>query len=179
MKKLANLYIQKLFIEAVKTGKLSVTSEGEVFNNITSRTIGYKANNGYKAVGIKNNGKSHIILVHRLVYLVHKGELKADEEVNHIDGNKENNHVSNLEAVSTAQNIRHAYRTGLHDESIASAKKRYQGHKGNASKLSKKEALELRELFTSGKAKATELSEKYNIHRSNVYRIAKAKTYSY
>ncbi len=178
-KKLANLQNQKLFTEAVESGKLTVLEDGTVINNQTSREIGYKANNGYRSVGMKKDGKTRLILIHRLVYLIHQGELKADQEVNHIDGNKENNHVSNLEAVSLRENINHAYKSGLYDNAIKSKKNGYKGHNGNASKLTKDQALEIRNLFTTGKAKASDLAKRFGIHRTNVYRIVKGETYAY
>ena len=56
-------------------------------------------------------GKNY--LVHRIVaetFLCNKNKLL---EVNHIDGNKKNNSVTNLEWVTRSQNIKHAYITGL------------------------------------------------------------------
>lgn len=66
---------------------------------------------GYKKVSIAK--KSHS--VHRLVLMAFTK--KPDEnnyyEVNHIDGDKLNNKVSNLEWVTKSQNIKHAYDKGL------------------------------------------------------------------
>ena len=58
------------------------------------------------------DGKKTSHLVHRLVADTFLGE--SDLQVNHIDGNKENNSVTNLERVTAALNIKHARQTGLH-----------------------------------------------------------------
>ena len=64
---------------------------------------------GYSVVNLCKNGLPRYVKVHRLVAAAF---LPADETrqfVNHKDGNKQNNHVSNLEYVTTAENNRHAY----------------------------------------------------------------------
>lgn len=60
---------------------------------------------------VKINGKS--MAVHRIMCIVFLGGKPNGYTVNHIDGNKQNNHISNLEIVSSAENYRHAIRTGL------------------------------------------------------------------
>ena len=60
-------------------------------------------------------GKTHTVKAHRLVakaFLPMPTGL-VRPQVNHIDGNKLNNHLSNLEWLSQADNIRHAFSTGL------------------------------------------------------------------
>lgn len=47
-------------------------------------------------------------LVHRLVAMAFIGNIPKDKEINHIDGNKQNNCVENLEIVTHKQNMRHA-----------------------------------------------------------------------
>lgn len=52
-------------------------------------------------------------LVHRLKAIVFIPNIENKEQVNHIDGNKSNNDLSNLEWVTRSENMRHAYRIGL------------------------------------------------------------------
>ena len=68
---------------------------------------------GYKAVTLTNkDGMLAYCAIHRLVAEHFLGDC-TDMQVNHIDGNKQNNMVSNLEICTMSHNIRHAYKTGL------------------------------------------------------------------
>ena len=92
-----------------------VDMEGRVysnrkFNNLTElkqHTTGHK---GYSKVKIDK--KSYF--VHRLVAIAFLDNPENKETVNHIDGNKSNNHVSNLEWCTRSENSQHAYDIGLH-----------------------------------------------------------------
>jgi hypothetical protein len=68
---------------------------------------------GYLAVGYKLANKLHREYVHRLVAEVFLPSEPCKNEINHIDGDKTNNSVSNLEWVTHAQNHQHAARCGL------------------------------------------------------------------
>lgn len=70
--------------------------------------------NGYEFVMLAYEGKQKSKFVHRLVAEAYLDRLDPAFEVNHIDGNKRNNCVSNLEWISHKQNIQHSFNTGLH-----------------------------------------------------------------
>ncbi len=73
-----------------------------------------KAWNGYLRICLHKAGIAKIHPLHRLVLSSFVGTHKEGWVfVNHIDGNKENNAVSNLEWVDHAENMQHAYKTGL------------------------------------------------------------------
>lgn len=57
--------------------------------------------------------KGKNFLVHRIVAETFLSNTNKLLEVNHIDGNKKNNSVINLEWVTHSQNVKHAYTTGL------------------------------------------------------------------
>lgn len=68
---------------------------------------------GYKVVHI-HRGKTHKHLtVHRLVAIAFLPRRDGCNQVNHIDCNKQNNHVDNLEWCSNLENMQHADRNGL------------------------------------------------------------------
>lgn len=70
-------------------------------------------NQGYKAITLHCDNQAKSFLVHRLMYVAFVGPIPSDREINHIDGNKQNNVLSNLELVTRRENIHHAIALGL------------------------------------------------------------------
>ena len=68
---------------------------------------------GYYAVTFHMNNKAYCRKVHRLVIEAFTPNPDSLPCINHIDGNKLNNHVSNLEWCTYQHNMQHAVRTGL------------------------------------------------------------------
>jgi hypothetical protein len=72
-----------------------------------------KDRKGYRRVTLSVGGKGKRPAVHRLVAHAFIGPPPPGAECNHIDGNKKNNVVANLEWVTPLENHRHARRLGL------------------------------------------------------------------
>lgn len=88
-----------------------VSSGGEVFSEKSGklkRLSIFKNTKGYQRVGLMLNHHQKQVFVHRLVAEAFLGEIKEGFCVNHIDGNKENNNVSNLEIITHSENIIHS-----------------------------------------------------------------------
>jgi len=110
-------------------GMYQVSECGKVYSNWHSKTIEMKqliTNKGYLKVNLYNNGIIKTYVVHRLVAMKFILNPQNKPQVNHIDGNKQNNNVSNLEWATAKENTKHAYDTGLKIQK-----------KGSESKLSK------------------------------------------
>jgi len=71
--------------------------------------------NGYVKVVLRRDGKDTTCLVHRLIANAFMPNPDNLPQVNHIDGNKKNNQVLNLEWSSAKYNMKHAYVNGLLD----------------------------------------------------------------
>lgn len=70
--------------------------------------------NGYKLVGLSKNNKRKNYYVHRLVAEAFIPNLNSFKEINHIDNNKSNNKVNNLEWCNRSYNVKYSYDNGYH-----------------------------------------------------------------
>lgn len=69
----------------------------------------YENHKGYLKVGLSKEGKNHKFRVNRLVAQTFIPNPENLPEVNHIDGNKKNNSVTNLEWVDGLKNREHIW----------------------------------------------------------------------
>ncbi len=91
-----------------------ITEDGIVISAKTNRAVKtVSSNSGYEVVCLWNNNKRKQVNVHRIVAKNYIPNPENKKCVNHIDGNKFNNSVSNLEWVTYSENHKHAYKNGL------------------------------------------------------------------
>lgn len=86
---------------------LEVYEDGRVFNKTLQKEQPMqKLNTGHLFVTVKLQGKFENILIHRLVYELFIGEIPKDFIIHHINGDKYDNSVNNLEAMSQSDHVR-------------------------------------------------------------------------
>lgn len=92
----------------------SVSIYGEVFSKRTQKLLSPGDDgSGYAMVVLCGPYGQRTRKVHRLVTETFIPRPEGKTEVNHIDGHKRNNRVTNLEWVTRQENMQHAFRTGL------------------------------------------------------------------
>lgn len=91
----------------------SIHDDGAVFNNKTLRFVKPQSNGRYYKVTLSVDGKERQYLVHRLVAIAFIPNPYNKPEVNHINGNRFNNRVENLEWVTASENQIHSVKTNL------------------------------------------------------------------
>ena len=106
-------------------GLYKISSKGRVYGVKHDRFRKLNKNRlGYFYVDLWKNGKQHAFTVHKLVALAFIGKPPTNAHVvNHIDGNKQNNNIENLEYITQRENVIHAFRLGLATPPIPVTKK--------------------------------------------------------
>ena len=130
-----------------------ITNKGRVVNLTTNTVLTNKVSNGYWYTTIQIDKKMYNIRIHRMIaiYFV-KGRTKEMDCVNHIDGNKLNNNLSNLEWISKSNNIKHAYANNLTSN---------KGENNPSAKLTVKDVNTMREDFKNFDGKKKDFYNKY------------------
>jgi hypothetical protein len=126
----------------------------------------WKDKKGYEYFTFNINGKNKHKLIHRLVATAFIPNSNNKPQVNHIDGNKSNNNIENLEWCTVKENLKHARDNGLNNS---------EGLNHYRCKLTKNNIIEIRE----NKEKLTQkkLAEKYILNQASVSDIINFKTY--
>jgi len=91
-----------------------ITENGEVYSCRNRKIMKNKVSNGYSSVGLRKDGRYHYHNVHRLVLMAY-GELPEDYQLMqacHNDGDKSNNHISNLRWSTPKENTNDKYAHG-------------------------------------------------------------------
>lgn len=92
-----------------------IYEDGALYSIKSSKFLSHKLDSRkhYLMYNLKKRGVSKMVLVHRLVAIAFIPNPKNKPVVNHKDGNKKNNNVSNLEWMTRSENSKHAYDMGL------------------------------------------------------------------
>ena len=118
----------------------------------------------YPQVSLQVDGTEKRFNVHRIVAELFVPNPDNKPIVNHIDGNKKNNHASNLEWVTYSENIKHAYSTGLRERG------------DNSEALSAHNHFTRRKiaaLYATGKYSYSKLGRMFGVGQSTIYRYVK------
>ena len=117
-------------------GIYSVSDQGQVLSHARTNSLGHPVHEktltltpnkrGHLRVSLSKNGRLYVALVHQIVLEAFVGPRPEKQEVRHLDGNPENNHLSNLRYGTRSENMYDRVRHGTH----YSAKKThcYRGH---------------------------------------------------
>lgn len=141
-----------------------ITEDGKIYS--IRRKLYLKPQNtayGYLHNTLTKNCIKTTKVIHRLVAEAFIPNPKGLPQINHIDGNKKNNNVSNLEWCTAKHNIIHAYRTGL--------SKAICGEEHYSAKLNWLKVNKIRLLYKTKKLKQTELAKKFQVDQGLISKI--------
>lgn len=149
------------FVKGFENYLVSSLGNVKTINGKLKKVV-YDSKNDYGYVELWKNNKGKKFRIHRLVAETFIPNTLGKEQVNHIDGDKKNNCVSNLEWVTPKENIRHAI-----ENDLSSIK---YGSKNLSSKLKEEDVKYIRENARINKS-VKELSEIYNVSTTTIYNI--------
>ncbi|HTG95704.1 MAG TPA: NUMOD4 motif-containing HNH endonuclease [Pyrinomonadaceae bacterium] len=145
-------------------------------NRIRKPQINGRNGRGYYFV-VLSNGREHRrqALIHHLVAEAFIGPRPAGYEINHLDGDKLNNHAENLEYCTVLENHQHASRTGLAAFGDRNGSRKHperlpRGQDNFMTKLQDAQVSEIKQLLKLGLPQA-EIGRKFNIAQSVICRI--------
>jgi hypothetical protein len=157
------------FREISDCPKWLINDKGDVWSaNKGGLLSPHQNGTGYLQLLYHNHGKRKKHYVHRLVARAFIGEIPEGYCVNHIDGNKHNNSLSNLEIVTRKRNNDHAVQVGL--------RKRWRGDLHPQSKLNENKVKEIRRRADAGELFEI-IANDFTISKATVYDLQKRRSW--
>ena len=163
------VYHKKTFdnFEVSNTGKLRNTVTGTEYKTHLNKQGYYQV-----CVSLGSRKNKHVFKIHRAVAETFIENANDKPQINHIDGNKLNNNLYNLEWSTSSENIRHAYDIGL-----AKGKR---GEDANGAKLTNEQAKYIREHYIPRDKEfgCRALANKFGVDHNRISNIIHNKSYA-
>lgn len=118
---------------------------------------------------VKIDLNHHLFAVHRLVCKCFFGD--SNLEVNHINGDKTDNRLENLEYCTRSENQKHAFTVGLNKSTLSVLGIATKSAAIANRKVSKEQEMDIYHLYSTGKYTYKDLSQKFGIDSSSIGRI--------
>ena len=150
------------WLDIKENDNYEVSNLGQVRNKKTNKILKPSNCGGYLSVGLSKNGKKTTYRVHRLVSNAFINNEESKPQVNHLDKDKTNNDVNNLEWVTAKENIQHACNNGIRC-----------GEKNGRSKLTTEQVIEIRDKYKFREYTQLQLGKEYNVRENHISRIIK------
>lgn len=139
--------------------KYSITRDGRVWSWKSNKFLSHGlAGKGYPNVVLWKDGKGYGRHIHRLMAETYIPNPDNKREVNHKDGNKENNFLYNLEWVTSSENRLHAYEIGLQGS----------GEDHCNAKLTQLQVDYIRQQYATGKYTMKRIANVFGVSESNI-----------
>lgn len=129
---------------------------------------------GYLRANLRTSKGSKFFMIHRLVLEAFSPvENSLQLQVNHIDGDKHNNYLKNLEWCTVSENMAHSSRIGLR-------KNMPKGEEVSFNILTEKQVLEIcEELINPNRESYTKIGERYGVSKYAIYDIKRKRSWSW
>lgn len=149
-----------------------VRFSGGVFRRYKEKILNQCVNSaGYKVVDLTKNGITSTKSMHRILATAFKPVPDMDKMViNHIDFNRQNNDLDNLEWCTQKYNVNHTKQNGRLNTA--------RGEKQGRSKFNDSDVPNIVRLYNSG-MKQIEIAKMYGVHKSTISEIVTRKTYAH
>lgn len=155
-------------------GLYEIDTQGNLYSLRFNKRKKMKPNvnsRGYYKAGLSIDGKYNCVKIHRLVAEAFIDKIAGKEHVNHIDGNKLNNNVNNLEWCTHKENVHHAIKNNLF-KPFQNIKR--EGENNGNSKLNNEQVLAI----VKDNRLHKEIAKEYKIDSSHVSTIKNGKYWS-
>lgn len=131
--------------------------------------------NGYAGVTLSVNNQTRTFSVHRLMWEAFKGPIPHGLQINHINGDKMDNRLANLELCTPQEN--HLHMRHILKRKQVVPKPRF-GSQHKLSKLTEADVIEMRDRHKKGQSGAA-LAREYGLNKSTACRILRGEAWTH
>jgi len=146
--------------------KYKISTDSEVVNIVTGNPVSVSTHkHGHRVFRVWKNNTTKLLKVYRIKAICFIPNPENKKQVNHLDGNRLNESLENLEWSTPSENMKHAFKNGLCKGFFGL------GANHRLRKLSLNDIYEIRALREKG-VTLVEIAKKFNVGMSHVCRVA-------